>query len=63
METTHLAPLHHLDPSLPFRRLGRRYVQKRQFNKQQGWANNSIFGLAAGLENNIVEQEIDRHLL
>lgn len=63
METTHLAPLYRLDPSLPFRRLGRRYVQKRQFNKQQGWANKSIFCLAAGLENNIIEQQIDRHLL
>ena len=65
METTNLAPLHYLDPSLPSRSLGRRYVWKRRFNKQwsQGWANNSVFGLAAGLKNNTIEQQINRCLL
>lgn len=63
METTNLAPLHCLDPSLPFRRLGRRYVRKRQFNNQrsQGWANNFWFGCWTEKEYN--RKQVIRHLL
>lgn len=67
METPHLAPLHYLDPSLPLRSLGRRYVQNKpslinnEF-KAELITQNGVF-LAGGLKNNIIEQQINRHLL
>lgn len=49
METTHLAPLHCLDPSLPLRGLGRRYLLLLNNERKARTITRFLF-LAAGLK-------------